>query len=68
MYIFKNISSIEKSVEKCTITVKYIPVEKGDETKVYDYDATMMKKFRNKDNEEELFETKFLVIMNCKFG
>jgi hypothetical protein len=68
LYIFKNISSIEKNVEKCTISVKYIPLENDDKTKVYDYDASMIKKFKNKDNQEELYETKFLVIMNCKFG
>ena len=68
LHIFKNISLIEKNVEKCTISVKHIPIEREDKTKVYDYDATMIKKFKNKDNEEELYETKFLVIMSCRYG
>ena len=49
--------------------MKYIPLEKNDQAKVYDYDATMMtKKFKNKENEELVYETKFLIIMNCKYG
>ena len=61
-------NSIEKNVEKCVITVKYIPLNKEDETRIYDYDATIMKKFRNKNNEEQYYETKFIIIMNCKYG
>ena len=67
--IFKNINSIEKNVEKCTISVKYIPLSTdAAAAKVYDYDASMMTKMVNKENEEQLFETKFLIIMHCKYG
>ena len=61
-------NSIEKNVEKCTITVKYIPISQESAGKVYDYDSTMMTKMLNKNNEEQLFDTKFLIIMNCKYG
>lgn len=66
--IFKNINNIEKNVEKCTITIKHVLLNNESQTRVYDYDATMMKKVVNDKNEEEIFEIKFLIIMSCKFG
>ena len=67
--IFKNINSLEKNVEKCTISVKYIPVNPEDTAaKVPDYEATMMTKMLNKNNEEKLYDIKFLIIMNCRHG
>ena len=66
--MFKNVNSLEKNVEKCTITVKYIPLNK-EADKACDYDSTMLTKMVNKtNNQEELFDTKFLIIMNCKYG
>ena len=67
--IFKNINSIEKNVEKCTITVKHIPLsQESYANKIYDFDSTMLTKMYNKKKEEQLFDTKFLIIMNCKNG
>lgn len=59
---------MEKSIEKCTITVKYIPLSQDATAKVYDYDTSMITKRLNKNNEEQLFDIKFLIIMNCKYG
>ena len=66
--IFKNINSLENNVEKCTITVKYIPLSQEAAAKVYDYETTMVTKMLNKNNEEQLFDIKFLIIINCKYG
>ncbi|CAF0800148.1 unnamed protein product [Brachionus calyciflorus] len=66
--IFKNINSLEKNIEKCTITVKYIPLTNDTAQKVYDYDSTMVTKKINKNNQEQLFDTKFLIIMTSKHG
>ncbi len=67
--IFKNIISLEKNVEKCTITVKYIPLNRETNEKAPDYESTMITKILNKtNNQEQLYDTKFLIIMNCKFG
>ncbi len=67
--IFKNINSLEKNVEKCTITVKYIPLNSGSgENGASEHDTTMVTKMIAKNNQEQLFDTKFLIIMNCKYG
>jgi hypothetical protein len=67
--IFKNINSLEKNVEKCTITVKYIPLNRETNEKAIDYDSTMITKILNKtNNQEQLYDTKFLIIMNSKYG
>jgi len=62
------VNALEKNVEKCTITVKYVPLTQESASKVYDYDTTMITKRMNKNNEEQLFDIKFLIIMNCKYG
>ena len=60
---------MEKNVEKCTITVKHIQLSQDTSVnKIYDFDSTMMTKMLNKNKEEQLFDTKFLIIMNCKHG
>ena len=67
--IFRNINALEKSVERCTITVKYIPISEDEmANKAYDYDSSTMltKRLNKKSNEEQLYDTKFLIIMNCK--
>ena len=61
-------AALEKTVEKCTITVKFIPLSQESTAKVYDYDSTMITKRLNKNDEEQLFDIKFLIIMNCKHG
>lgn len=66
--IFKNINSLEKNIEKCTITVKYIPLNQDTMAKCQDYDSTMITKKLNKNNEEQLYDTKFLIIMTSKHG
>ena len=66
--IFKNINSLEKNIEKCTITVKYIPLSQDTSAKIYDYNSTTVTKMIGKNNQEQLFDTKFLVIMNSKHG
>lgn len=60
--------SLEKNIEKCTITVKYVPLSQDSAAKVYDYDSTMITKMVNKNNEEQLYDTKFLIIMTSKHG
>ena len=64
--IFKNVNSLEKNVEKCTITVKYIPLNTETASRVYEFDTTMTTKRLNEKNEEQLFDIKFLVILTCK--
>jgi len=60
---------MEKNLEKCTITVKYIPLNQDTvATKVADYDSTMITKMMNQNNEEQLYDTKFLIIMTLKYG
>lgn len=59
---------MEKNIEKCTITVKYIPLTNDTAQKVYDYDSTMITKKINNNNQEQLFDTKFLIIMTSKYG
>ena len=66
--IFKNINSLEKNIDKCTITVKYVPLSDETAAKVYDYDTTLITKMTNKQNQEQLYDTKFLIIMNSKHG
>lgn len=64
--IFKNINSLEKNVEKCTITVKYIPLSQETASRVYEFDTTMTTKLVNEKNEQQLFDIKFLIILSCK--
>lgn len=59
-------NSLEKNVEKCTITVKYIPLNTETASRVYEFDTTMTTKRLNEKNEEQLFDIKFLVILTCK--
>ncbi len=63
-------SMAEKSVESCNISIKYTPI--NDEqmaSKAYEYDSTMLtKRINKKNNEEQLYDTKFIIIMKCKFG
>lgn len=67
--IFRSITSLEKNIEKCTITVKYIPLSQDTiAAKVYEYDSTMITKMVNQNNEEQLYDTKFLIIMHSKYG
>jgi hypothetical protein len=67
--IFKNINSLEKNIDKCTITVKYVPLSDDTAAKIYDYnETTMVTKMMNKNNQEQLFDTKFLIIMTSKYG
>ena len=67
--IFKNINSLEKNVEKCTISVKHVLVSQDTAAvKIYDFDATMITKRINENQEEQLYDTKFLIIINCKYG
>jgi hypothetical protein len=62
--IFRNINFIEKNVEKCTITIKRVPLSQDSAAhKIYDFDTTMMTKI-----DDQLFDIKFLIIMNCKHG
>lgn len=66
--IFRNINSLEKNLEKCTITVKYIPLSDETAAKVADYETTLITKMVNQNNEEVLYDTKFLIIMSSKHG
>jgi hypothetical protein len=66
--IFKNITSIEKNVEKVTVQVKQVPLTDDTVAKTYDYDSTMVTRKLNKNNQEVLYETRFVVMMNSKFG
>lgn len=66
--IFRNINSLEKNLEKCTITVKYIPMSDETAAKVADYETTLITKMVNQNNEEILYDTKFLIIMSSKYG
>lgn len=67
--IFKNINSMEKLVEKCTITIKYVPYIRDPSQKACDYDSTMITKVYDKESkQEQLYDTKFLIIMYCKYG
>ena len=67
--IFKNINSLEKNVEKCSITVKHVPISQDTAAnKVYDFDSTMLTRMLNENHEEQLYDTKFLIILNCKYG
>ena len=61
---------MEKNVAKCTFTVKYIPInQETAANKAYDFDSSsMVTRMLNKNNEEQLFDIKFLIIMNCKYG
>ncbi len=45
-----------------------MPLNKEDQYKIYDYDMTVLKKFKNKNNQEELYETKFVIMLTCKGG
>lgn len=65
--IFKNINSLEKNVDKCTITVKYVPLSQDTVAKAYDYDSTMTASKLVSKNKQ-LYDTKFLIIMNSKHG
>jgi spore cortex formation protein SpoVR/YcgB (stage V sporulation) len=66
--VFKNLNSIEKNVERCTILIKYIPISQQSSARIYDFEATSVTRIINSKNEEQLYETKFLIVMHCKYG
>ena len=59
-------NSLEKNVEKCSIQVKQIPINAESASRAYDFDHTMTCKGLNENNEEQLYDIKFLVILSCK--
>ena len=67
--VFKNINSLEKNVEKCSISVRHVPMSQDTAAaKIYDFDTTMITKMLNENQEEQLYDTKFSITMFCKFG
>jgi hypothetical protein len=60
------LSFLEKNVEKCTITVKYIPLSQETASRVYEFDTTTTSKRINERSQEQLFDIKFLIILSCK--